>query len=336
MAPARLDPLTGRWVIVAPGRARRPDTVGTAPAGAEVEPARVADCPFCPGNEHLTPPEIARTGPGAAGAPGWRTRVFPNRYPIVDGPSDGPSAGGAGGPGDRGDALRTERPARGAHEVVVLSPDHRRSLGRLDPAQATEVLTVLRDRARAHAAAGRHYTQVLVNHGAEGGASLAHPHAQVIAVDLDPPEVRDELARMTTPSGCLVCRELAHHAEDPGLVVGTAAGAELWCPWASRSAYEMLLAPRRHGPRFEDASAELPDVAGLLRDGLARLDRVAPGAPYNLAVHTRPAGAGGDYHWHVHLWPRLQREAGFEVGSGLLVDVVDPTRAAADLAAAGA
>lgn len=333
---------------MATGRARRPDTVGATPTPAPTPaptqgddgPARVADCPFCPGNEHLTPPEVARTGPGAAGAPGWRTRVFPNRYPIVDGPGDGQRDGQVGGqrvgPGDRADPLRAQRPAGGAHEVVVLSPDHRRSLARLGASHVTEVLTVLRDRARTHAAAGRRYTQVLVNHGAEGGASLAHPHAQVVAVDLEPPEVCDELARLTTPSGCVVCLELARHAEEPGLVVATAAGAELWCPWGSRSAYEMLLAPRRHRARFEDASDELPDVGALLHEGLARLDRVAPGVAYNLAVHTRPAGADGDYHWHVHLWPRLQREGGFELGSGLAVAIVDPAQAAADLASADA
>jgi UDPglucose--hexose-1-phosphate uridylyltransferase len=256
--------------------------------------------------------------------------VFANLYPIVHGPS-----GAVAGPDHRADVLRTVRPASGAHEVVVLSPDHGRSLGRLDPAQVIEAVTVLRDRAWAHAAAGRLYTQVLVNHGAEGGASLAHPHAQVIAVDLEPPEVREELARITTPAGCIICRELAHHREGPQLVVATAADAELWCPWASRTAYEMLLAPTDHRPRFEDASTELPAVGRLLHDGLARLDRVAPGAPYNIAVHTRPAGAAGDYHWHIHLWPRLQRDAGFELGSGLLVDVVDPARAAADLVAVG-
>lgn len=173
---------------------------------------------------------------------------------------------------------------------------------------------------------------MIVNHGAEGGASLAHSHAQVVAVDLEPPAVRAELDRITPPEGCLVCREIARHGEDAGLVVATATEAELWCPWASGTAYEMLLAPGRHHARFEDATDELPAVAELLRDGLARLDRLVAGAPYNLAVHSRPAGVAGDYHWHAHLWPGLQREAGFELGSGLLVDdVVDPVHAAAEL-----
>ena len=324
MVRVRVDPLTGNTVVVAPGRAVRPDTLRQAPARGEGAPASVAgDCPFCPGNEHLTPPEIARTGLGAPGTPGWRTRVFPNRYPIVDG-APPPRVAAA-------DDLRPERAIDGTHEVVVLSPDHGRSLGLLDHAQVTEVLTVLRDRARAHAAAGRRATQVFVNHGAEGGASLAHPHAQVIAVDLDPPAVRDELARITTRAGCLVCREISRHADDPDLVVATAPEVELWCPWASGTAYETMLAPRRHRARFEDADDELAAIAEVLREGLARLDRVAPGAAYNLAVHSRPAGVVDDYHWHVHLWPRLQRDAGFERGSGLLVQVVEPERAAAEL-----
>lgn len=325
MVHARVDPLTGRTVILAPGRAGRPDTWARAAAGLEGATASVpGDCPFCPGNEKLTPPEIARTGPGAPGTPGWRTRVFPNRYPIVD--------GGTVGSVVAADDLRPERAVAGVHEVVVLSPDHEGAFGRLDPSQVTDVLTVVRDRVRVHAASGHRATQVFVNHGAEGGASLAHPHAQVIAIDLEPPAVREELERITTRDGCLVCREIGRHGRDPGLVVATAPGAELWCPWAAGTAYEMLLAPTRHQPGFEHADAEdLRAVGELLHHGLERLDRVAADVPYQIAVHSRPAGVVDDYHWHVHMWPRLQRQAGFEHGSGLLVNIVEPARAAAEL-----
>jgi UDPglucose--hexose-1-phosphate uridylyltransferase len=321
MADARLDPLTGRWVILAPGRAQRPDELarrvrrdGDAAASGHV------DCPFCPGNEHLTPPEITRSGPGRAGEPGWRTRVFPNLYPIVD---DSPTA-----PATTDDPLRTRDAAVGAHEVVVLSPSHGRSLARLDRDQVVEVLSVIRDRARAHGAAGRMYTQAIVNHGVEGGASLAHPHAQIIAIDLPPATVLEEAARIVTQDGCLVCAELRRHRDEPTLVLA-AADAHVWCPWWSGTAFEMLAAPHLHRPRFEDAGDELLAVADVLRDGLARLDRAAGDPPYNLVIHSRPASVAGDYHWHIHVWPRLQREAGFERGSGVLVNVVDPALAAA-------
>ncbi len=121
----RRDELSGRWVLLAPGRAARPHTFGSSAPDAPGPDA----CPFCPGNEHLTPPEVYRTGDGAPDTPGWRVRVVPNLYPIVGGPDAGPGA-------------------TGAHEVVVLSPAHRDSFAQLDDAQATEVLTVLRDRAR--------------------------------------------------------------------------------------------------------------------------------------------------------------------------------------------
>jgi UDPglucose--hexose-1-phosphate uridylyltransferase len=259
MADARLDPFTGRWVILAPGRAQRPDTIAQHVRREEdATPRDRGDCPFCPGNEHLTPPEITRTGPGAAGAPGWRTRVFPNRYPIVDGPRTTPDPGG--------DRLRVGGAASGAHEVLVLSPDHRRSLADLDSDQVVEVLTVMRDRARFHATTGRTFTQVIVNHGVEGGASLSHPHAQIIASDLEPPAVLDEAARIATADGCLVCAELERHRDDPALVVG-ATEADVWCPWWSGTAFEMVVAPRLHRPRFEDADEELSTWASCCGTG---------------------------------------------------------------------
>src|SRR6266545_1208093 len=215
-----------------------------------------AKCPFCPGNEHLTPPEIARVG---SRGQGWRVRVFDNRYPIVP----------------------------GAHEVVVISPDHHRSLAELGDDHVLDVLTMLRDRARHHAADGRAYTQLFVNHGSGGGASIAHPHAQVVAVDLEPPAVVTEAEGMVVDGRCLLCDA----AYDPGdLIVADTGRAAAWCPWWSTTAFELLLVPRHHRPRFEDADDELPAVAAALRQALDRLHGVKDDPAYNLAVHSRPAG----------------------------------------------
>jgi len=345
---ARRDPLTGRWVILAPDRAARPDTVtdGRAPRPGEAEPTGdpTRDCPFCPGHEDRTPPEIARTGTGPPGRPGWRVRVVPNRYPLVDGP---PSAAGDAGPtGVAGDVLRHGRPVTGAHEVVVLSPDHHSTLAHLDDDQVREVVTMLRDRVRAHSAAGHAYTQVFVNQGAGGGASIAHPHAQVVAVDLDPPNVAGELDELEATAvdaegggPCILCDEITRHRGDAELaVVVDPGGGDVWCPWWSATGFELLVAPVRHRPRFEDVGedGELAALARVLRDGLARLGATLDDPAYNLAVHSLPAGrpaagAAARYHWHVHVWPRLQQDAGFELGAGVRVTTVDPADAAARL-----
>ena len=213
------------------------------------------------------------------------------------------------------------------HEVVILSPAHDRSLARLEEGQVLQILHTLQDRARAHTAAGHLYTQLLVNHGVDAGASMTHPHAQIVAIDLAPPTIDDEIDHLTDGDSCVVCREIERLDHDTSLWVA-GQDAPIWCPWWSSTAFELLLAPRRHRERFEDAGPELEAVAVALRDGLARLDRLLGDPSYNLFVHTLPADREVDYHWHIHICPRLQVDAGFELGTGIAVNTVDPADAA--------
>ena len=163
MPELRRNPLNGGWVVVAPERASRPDTFralsGASSGGDQAGPD---DCPFCPGNESMTPPEVARTGDGDANEPGWRVRVVPNLYPIVS----GDPVHAAATPSRFHDALR----GGGAHEVVILSPDHDRTLADLTGVEVEDLFDVVAQRMRAHAAAGHVYSQVLVNHGHHTGA----------------------------------------------------------------------------------------------------------------------------------------------------------------------
>jgi len=306
----RHDPLSGRWVLLAPERAGRPfsplDPLG---ATASSESSESGECPFCPGHESLTPPEVHRTGQGAPDTPGWRVRVVPNRYPVVGGDDAGPGA-------------------TGAHEVVVLSPSHDRSFGRLTDAEATEVLAVLRDRVRAHLVAGRQYVQAVVNHGRAAGASLAHPHAQVVALDMMPPAVEAALERFDTVGIDLVTAALEDASGRDGLVIDGA--APVWCPPASSVPFEMLVAHRSARDRFDEAGdGELAAVARSTRDALAYLRAVVGDAPYNAVVHTAPPGRRpGSFHWYVELIPRLSTPAGFEHGTGIMVNTVAPEAAA--------
>jgi UDPglucose--hexose-1-phosphate uridylyltransferase len=294
----RRDGLTGRWVIVAPARSARPHQF-PPPVDTKDAPA---DCPFCHGNENLTPPEVHRTGAGAADTPGWRVRVVPNLYPIAPG-----------------------------HEVVVLSPDHARSFAQLDDAAAAEVLAVLRDRVGFHLGRGARYVQALVNHGREAGASLEHPHAQIVPLDLVPPAVADQLDRYGHAGPDPVDTEAAA-AASAGLEVLPGPVA-LWCPHAGATPFELRVAHRGRACRFDEASDdELAAVATTTRDGLRRLAAVVGDVPYNLVVHSAPPGAA--FHWWLGVQPRVAVVAGFEIGTGILVNVTPPDRAAQELRAA--
>jgi UDPglucose--hexose-1-phosphate uridylyltransferase len=305
----RRDALSGEVVLVAPGRAARPHTSAAREAGADA----TADCPFCPGSEDQTPPELARTGGGEPNRPGWRVRAFANLYPFV---GEGPGA-------------------TGAHEVVVLSPDHDRDLARLEDDAAVEAFTMLRERSRVHAAAGHAYVQVAVNEGREAGASLAHPHAQVVAVDFVPPAVEAALARFSAADADLVVEDHARAAAAESVVL-TRSAAVAWCGAASSVPFEVRVAALGAGPRFGAATDdELAGVALAVRDGLRRVGIVLAGPAYNVVVHDAPTPVETRFHWWVRLIPRVVVPAGFELGTGVLVEPVEPRQAAAQLRAAG-
>lgn len=308
MSELRDDLVTGRTVLLAPGRAARPHTIAPMAAG----PATVEGCPFCPGNEHETPPERCRTGAGGPDTPGWRIRVVPNLYPIVGGTEAGPGA-------------------HGAHEVVILDPDHSCDLARMDDAGVEELFTVVRDRARVHGAAGLAHVQVLVNHGRAAGASIAHPHAQVVAIELVPPLVRLALERFAAAREDVVAVDFAAAGPRGGHVVDDPE-VWAWCPWAAASPYETRISTPGAGIRFEDApDAELGAVARVTRDVAAGIVRLLGEVAYNVVLHNGPTTGRDGFHWYVTVVPRVSIVAGFELGTGVLVNTVDPADAAARL-----
>ena len=301
----RHDALTGRLVLLSPGRAARPHSSSSRNAAASVGSA----CPFCTGHETETPPEIARIGPGEPDSPGWRVRVVPNLYPIL-----GAADAGAG--------------ATGAHEVIVLSPDHDRSFGALDDQQAVEVMTMLQERSRFHATAGRAYVQLLVNEGREAGASLAHPHAQLLALDFVPPEVSVAVDRFAATDIDLVLGDQST-AAGAGAAVVTGDEVRAWCPAVAAAPYEIRLATMAGKARFADATdGEILGTALVLRDVLARMARLLGTVPYNVILHDAPTEGTADYHWWIEIVPRISVVAGFELGTGVLVNTVDPVDAA--------
>lgn len=324
MPELRRNPLNGQWVVVAPERAARPDTFRGTADDRRADTA--AGCPFCPGHEDMTPPEVARTGEGEPDGPGWRIRVVPNLYPLVHGDPAYVTATYS----RFHDAVR----AGGAHEVAVLSPDHERSLPDLTGVEVEELFDVLAQRMHTHLGTGHHYVQLLVNHGPAAGASIAHPHAQLVAIDVPPPAVVLESESMVRARECPVCRAVAEDADRTAPLFVAQSPAPVWCPWWSGVPFEILVAPVSHEPQFEFSSAA-GDVARSIGHALGLLRNALGDVPYNVVLHTAPEATGGNFHWHVHIWPRLVIQAGFEYGTGVLVNQVPPEHAAAALRAAG-
>jgi UDPglucose--hexose-1-phosphate uridylyltransferase len=325
-APGELreDPLSGRLVAIAAGRAARPEAFlrDTGPSRGTL------GCPFCPGHEHMTPPEVWADRPdgGEADGPGWRVRVVPNKFPAFAGPP---------GPPNQDGGLYRSAPSAGAHEVVIHSTDHHATLADLPDGQTALVLGAYRARLLAHRRDPFGSIVVIVNQGRTAGASLEHPHSQLIATVERPELVRAELERLQG-TGCAACAVVERErggdrqVEDAGELLTI-------CPWASSMPYEALLLPLAHQARFElrDQAGDL-EMAGALGRMLRRFGAaVASGAPYNLVLHTAPPGVD-DFHWHLHLLPRLTTYGGFELATGIIINVVDPDHTAAGLRAAPA
>jgi UDPglucose--hexose-1-phosphate uridylyltransferase len=287
-----------------------------------VEATPVDPCPFCPGHEEATPPAVETYGPEDA----WQVRVVPNRYPAFSGGE--PMVVRNLGP------VFCEATASGLHEVLVLTPDHGASWADLDDRQAGAVMAALRDRVEDHAATpGIRYTQAIVNHGREAGASLDHPHAQLLGIPFVPQELaEEENAFRRFVGGCLLCTTLEAEVEaghrsvvEDDLVVAV-------CPFWSGVPYELLVIPRAHEAHLDHAKpADVAAVGRVLADVLRRLRTVVGEVAYNVIFHGQPVRHEAPYHWHAHVLPRLTTRAGFEQGTGVLINVVPPERAAADL-----
>jgi UDPglucose--hexose-1-phosphate uridylyltransferase len=325
MPELRRDPVTGRWVIISTDRQKRPQDFHFERAAA-VGPEQ---CPFCPGHEAMTPPEVLAYRPagGAPNTPGWDLRVVPNKYPALQ----------VEGTVDReGDGMFDRLSGIGAHEVVIETPDHQRPLARQSETEIGRLLWACRERMLDLKRDFR-LKSILVfkNHGAAAGATLEHPHAQLIALPIVPDFVRDEIdgarRHFADKERCIFCDIIGQERRDERRVVQENAEAIAIAPYAPRFAFETWLLPRRHGARFEEApKQEYEGMARLLKAVLQRMDRALESPPFNLVLHTAPFADAVDavYHWHLEIMPKLTRVAGFEWGTGFAINPTPPEEAA--------
>jgi UDPglucose--hexose-1-phosphate uridylyltransferase len=324
MSQLRLNPLNGRWVTVVAERAERPTDF--APRNRQVEAHPLDPCPFCPGNEESTPPALETYGRDGR----WVVRIVPNRYPAFYG--DDPLAVRNLGP------VHVQAPASGIHEVLVFSPQHGASWADLDDRDAGLVMAALRDRVEEHARTPNiRYTQAIVNHGREAGASLSHPHGQLLGMPFVPGEILDEeRAFARFEGGCILCATVEAEVTDGSRVVHDDDRVVIVCPFWAGSPYELLVIPRTHDAHLQDsAPADLAAVGRSVRDALESMRRLLGDVSYNLVFHTAPHRHNGPFHWHAHIWPKLVSIAGFERGTGVLINIVPPEFSAQELRKVG-
>lgn len=318
MSELRIDPLTGRRVLIAEERATRPNEFLEPSEAPRADHAPRAECVFCAGNERETPAAVYEAhGPDGL----WRQRVVPNKYPAL------------APPGAEGYA--------GAHEVIIETRDHRTLTGELSVEEFDAVLTVYAARLAHWRADGRFpYRLLFKNVGRSAGASLSHLHSQLVAMPEAPPLVEAELknlARHDHPQTAWRDWVSAEVASGERVVAESEAFVAL-CPTVSRAAYEAWVMPRRRAARFEETAADpgrRAELAGLLHALVGRLERRIYPWGYNLMVHTAPESPGVEevFHWRIEIVPRTASLAGFELATGVLLNTVSPERAAAALRA---
>ncbi|MDP2290377.1 MAG: galactose-1-phosphate uridylyltransferase [Actinomycetota bacterium] len=320
MSQLRLNPLTGRWVTIVADRAQRPTDF--APRNVQVEAEAGRPCPFCPGHEEATLPALETLDEGGH----WRMRVIPNLYPAFDG--DEPFAVHHLGP------VHVEAESSGIHEVFVFTPVHDGGAHMLSDDDAGDLMLMLKRRLQEHAATNHvRYTQAIINHGREAGASLAHPHGQLLGLPFVPGEILEEQRAFTRfEGGCILCATIEAELVDGKRVLFATDDVVCVSPFWAGAPYELLIIPRSHDLHLTDSSdTTLRAVGVAVRDALVALREVHGDMAYNLVFHTAPHHYNGSYHWHVHLFPKLVTTAGFERGTGVMINIVPPETAAQKL-----
>lgn len=325
MPEFRKDPITGRWVIISTDRAKRPSDF----LRQSVVMRGVPVCPLCPGNERMTPPEIAAYGRRGTGplTSGWSVRVVPNKFPAL----------GIEGSLDReGEGLFDRMNGVGAHEVIVETPDHKSTPAMLSERAMEEVLCAYRDRMVDLKNDKRfRYLLLFKNHGEAAGASLEHTHSQLIALPIVPKRVQEELDNskkyFQQKERCIFCDMIQQEIETGSRVILENETFIALAPYAPRFPFETWILPREHSSAYENMPAGYyGSLARLLREFLRRLDAALAFPAYNFVIHTSPVGEENNehYHWHLEMMPKLTKVAGFEWGTGFYINPTPPEESA--------
>ena len=331
MSELRQDPTTKAWVILAPERAKRPQPKHRV-RPAEDLPSWDSSCPFCPGNEDQTPPEVFRLPTSDQGAP-WEVRVVPNRFAALS-------------YGQGGDIVEEARLFRkmdgiGAHEVIIETPSHNTPIALMSYDQVEKVLIAYRERYNTLKKDTRlKFITIFKNHGWASGTSLVHPHSQVVATPIVAPAYHHQFdiahEYYIDRSRCLYCDLLKEELDQGKRIVAQTEQFVVFHPYASHAAYETWIMPRMHCASFGVfPDMYLAQLAKALKDTLLCLYTSLDNPAFNLMVDSTLTEDEEDpyYHWHIRIVPRLTTIAGFEMGSGIYISTAMPEDTASQMRA---
>ena len=332
MPTLRQDVATRSWSIISSERGRRPHDFKKPGSKERKLESYDENCPFCPGNEHLTPDAVF-TLADPKDPQKWAVRVVPNKFPALATPGAGTERKRV----RRG--LYLEMCGCGTHEVVIEGQDHSKTIATMSTDQVRLIIQTYRDRFLELDKSD--WNQLIIifrNQGEGAGTSLVHPHSQIIGTPIVPDEIRrrlEEAQRYYDDHGtCVYCDVLEHELSEKTRLVCSNDGFAVICPFAATVPYEMWLLPRNHASSFgELEDDEITQLADILHEALWRLYSLLDNPDYNYVIRSAPHYSAGEphFHWYVQILPRLTKRAGFEIGSGMNINVVVPEEAASEL-----
>jgi len=322
MPEIRQNLVTREWVIIATERAQRPEDFARKEWTRKVVPEFKSSCPFCPGNEDQTPPELLRLGEEES----WQVRVIPNKFPALS----------RGGFCERKlEGIKRSMTGVGIHDVIIETPLHNRTIALLPDEHVEKILQVYKRR-YLEVSEDPQIEQVVLfkNHGENAGTSLEHPHSQLIGTPVMPYQVRDRVeaaARYFDDTGeCVFCRTLQDEFQDQKRIIVESYYFIAFIPYAALSPFHIWIYPKNHAASFgKIQEEEIKDLAKVLKLILAKLYYGLEDPDFNYVIRSLYKAEVLEYfHWYISIIPRLTKAAGFELGSGMYINTALPEASA--------
>ena len=319
MPEFRQNKATKEWVIISPERAKRPSDFLQDKEKKEPAPSFMKTCPFCVGNEEMTPKDVYRypqKGP-------WQVRVTPNKFAALQ-----PNL----------TATRTHvgsflaAKGFGIAEVLIESPQHNQTIATMPRNEVSAVLSAYRDRHR-EISKNKNINLITIfrNHGIKAGTSLEHPHSQLIATPIVPPHVRYPIERAIIHydqyGSCVYCEMVEEERSQKEREIIDSDNFYSFCPFAARTPFESRIYPKRHTASFDQISDdEIEELALVLKNTLLKIRNCLGNPDYNYVIRSAPVG--DDHarymHWYIVIIPKVTTPAGFEIGSGIYINSMAP------------